>query len=174
MGCDPPSPTGWLRNTRWFISHYDFRMGYDLLNVLCGGKLFLFSEMFPFALLSHLAGRLTLIDAALHPLPHKRRNFFLLAATPDFPFKPLEPTHFLIELHYAIHLPPDFISFQQHSLTFPENGKRRREEKLFSSKSLPAALSALLFLSRHLLSPSLSIPSYQPTRLSHSPHCPSH
>ncbi len=31
MGCDPPplSATGWLKNTRWFISHYDFRMGCD-------------------------------------------------------------------------------------------------------------------------------------------------
>ncbi len=23
------APTGWFKNTRWFISHYDFRMGCD-------------------------------------------------------------------------------------------------------------------------------------------------
>ncbi len=28
-GMNPPSPTGWLKNTRWFISHYDFEMGCD-------------------------------------------------------------------------------------------------------------------------------------------------
>ncbi len=25
----PPSATEWFENTKWFISHYDFRMGCD-------------------------------------------------------------------------------------------------------------------------------------------------
>ncbi len=30
IGCEPPpSVTVWFKNTRWFISHYDFRMGCD-------------------------------------------------------------------------------------------------------------------------------------------------
>ena len=29
MGCDRPSATGWLKNTRRLISHHDFKIGCD-------------------------------------------------------------------------------------------------------------------------------------------------
>ncbi len=40
IGCDPPSATeqGGSKNTRWFISHYDFRMGCDTPPLQQGGS----------------------------------------------------------------------------------------------------------------------------------------
>ena len=36
MGCGSLfTSTGWLKNTRWSISHHDFRMGHDALSTYC-------------------------------------------------------------------------------------------------------------------------------------------